>query len=363
MPQLNKNLLIITTAMFWRSGAGYWARTRATINYLAQHIHLTVIYPDPVTQEDRSAITTMSADFTFISLEKHDSENLKTRIKSLRTIIRQSPEIDFFLIDKAENTYVLDALPAQAIKILDTHDLVHKRNNSLQQFGITDNFILTARQERDLFNHFQAILCIQKDDYNTVIAWHGNYACLHVPHPVKPTPQQLAETVTRIGIIASGWHANVRGLDYFIQHIWPALAENLALHIYGYVAEAFRHLDKTNIYAHGFEHDLTHCYRNIDIAINPVYYGAGLKIKTIEAMAHGIPLVTTQQGATGLHHLSGKAFLLANSDEEFIQHIKLLMSDQQTRNRISQFAQAYTKNHLNEKQCFKPLMDFINSFP
>lgn len=42
--------------------------------------------------------------------------------------------------------------------------------------------------------------------------------------------------------------------------------------------------------------------------INPVQMGAGLKIKSVEAMANGLPLVTTTHSATGLMKAKGKGF-------------------------------------------------------
>ena len=43
---------------------------------------------------------------------------------------------------------------------------------------------------------------------------------------------------------------------------------------------------------------------NIDIAINPIRFGSGLKIKNVEALAYGLPLLTTPIGAEGLEAAS-----------------------------------------------------------
>ncbi|NRB47195.1 MAG: glycosyltransferase family 4 protein [Saprospiraceae bacterium] len=59
---------------------------------------------------------------------------------------------------------------------------------------------------------------------------------------------------------------------------------------------------------HGYVPNLQSIFNDIDIMINPVQMGAGLKIKSVEAMANGLPLVTTTHSATGLMKAKGKGF-------------------------------------------------------
>jgi ribosome biogenesis protein Tsr3 len=51
--------------------------------------------------------------------------------------------------------------------------------------------------------------------------------------------------------------------------------------------------------------------------INPVRFGAGLKIKTVEALANGLPLVTSEEGARGLASLDREAILIARNVDQF----------------------------------------------
>jgi len=360
MPELNTTLVLITNAKFWQSGAGFWARTQATIGYLARHVHLTVIYIDPVTETDLIEIRKMAVDCKIIATGSQMNDTYQHKLTRLQETLKKAKTADIYLIDKTENAYTLDIIPSNAIKLLDTHDIVHKRNKSTRSFNAPDGFQLTAQQERDLFARFDGVMCIQADDYNTVSQWQGKYKCLLVPHPLSIHPQIPIQPPTRIGIVASDWHANIHGLAHFIKHIWPKCKTNtVTLNLYGYVANAFKNVTQPNIHLHGFAQNITDCYKNIDIAINPVLYGAGLKIKTIEAMAHGIPLVTTKEGASGLLHLKGKAFLMANNDGQFSKYLTQLLNDDNKRKQISEFALKYVSEQLSEEQCFSQLLDFI----
>jgi hypothetical protein len=53
----------------------------------------------------------------------------------------------------------------------------------------------------------------------------------------------------------------------------------------------------------GFVKELHTFYDAIDIALNPMVGGTGLKIKTVEPLSYGKPVLTTPSGAQGLSHL------------------------------------------------------------
>ena len=357
MPKINKKLTVVTSEVFWIQGAGCWTRLQSIISHLKLYITLDVLYLDALTSDNFSR-QQLDDDLIVTSLPVRHYESQNDVLAQLNDITSQSPA-DIYLIDKAENSYVIDALPADSIKILLADDLVHKRNNSMKQFGITDRFILSARQERALFNRYNAVICIQKNEHATVQQWAGNYTRLFIAHPVTPNPQPLSDKITRIGITGSSWHANINGLEYFIKTVWPEFCDDLTLHIYGYLADAFRHTKQPGIHFHGFQKNIADCYNDIDIAINPVFYGAGLKIKTVEAMGYGLPLITTSEGASGMLELSGYALLVADNDKQFIQQIKTLINDPTLKQQLSSNALAYVNKHLNKEQCYKPLIDYL----
>lgn len=95
--------------------------------------------------------------------------------------------------------------------------------------------------------------------------------------------------------------------------------------------------------------------------INPVQMGAGLKIKSVEAMANGLPLVTTTHSATGLMKAKGKGFLIANEAENFAFALNRLMMDYDHRCQLGRFAHRFIQKHFSQERCFKSLLQFIYS--
>jgi len=63
------------------------------------------------------------------------------------------------------------------------------------------------------------------------------------------------------------------------------------------------------------------------ISIAPLRYGAGIKGKVVEAMANGLPVVTTSTGAEGTGTHSGRDIVVANSATDFSAAVIKLYND------------------------------------
>lgn len=86
--------------------------------------------------------------------------------------------------------------------------------------------------------------------------------------------------------------------------------------------------------------NLAPVYRSATVVVNPVLFGTGLKIKTIEALGFGKALVTTKAGAEGMDDLAGKAFLVAGSDASFSDAVVSLLLDRGARLDLAESAYA-----------------------
>ncbi len=81
--------------------------------------------------------------------------------------------------------------------------------------------------------------------------------------------------------------------------------------------------------------DLGPLYRQATIAIVPLSEGGGTRIKVLEALACGVPLVATAKAVEGLGLIDGVHFLEAATDQEFVSAVARLASDRQTAEGLS----------------------------
>ena len=63
-------------------------------------------------------------------------------------------------------------------------------------------------------------------------------------------------------------------------------------------------------------------YTLSDFCINPIRFGAGLKIKTLEGLSFGKRVLTTEPGAAGLQQFEGKGLFIENSSRQWIEVLK-----------------------------------------
>ena len=176
---------------------------------------------------------------------------------------------------------------------------------------------------------------------------------------------QIRPGVRRIGCVGSEYLPNVDGLRWFLDAIWPRIADPaVELGIYGGVAGR---LDAAalppNARCHGTSPISIPAYRTFDIAINPVRVGGGLKIKTVEALGAGLPLVTTPEGARGLRDAAGVAFLLARDADEFAAHLAQLIASRELRQQLAAGARRLAAERFGAEVCFEPLLRAIERNP
>ncbi len=134
------------------------------------------------------------------------------------------------------------------------------------------------------------------------------------PQPVSPHRRNL------VFVGSLDWLPNVDGIRWFVRAVWPRLqARDPALHLWivgKNPPPAVARLAGSAVTVTGFVPDIRTYVRQGGLFIVPLRIGSGLRIKILEALAQGIPVVTTRVGAAGLEHLA-PAYRLADTPEEW----------------------------------------------
>jgi len=148
----------------------------------------------------------------------------------------------------------------------------------------------------------------------------------HFAEPLDGPP--ASASIARLGCIGSGGWVNMQGVQWFFSEVWPKIRGRLPdaeLWLAGGVSEECESAPGVRIL--GKIPRLEDFYRDCAVVINPARSGTGLKIKTIEAMAHGRPVVTTSVGAMGLDAFRGRGMVVCDTAEEFAKEATGLLAD------------------------------------
>lgn len=79
--------------------------------------------------------------------------------------------------------------------------------------------------------------------------------------------------------------------------------------------------------ARGFVDDLAPLFRACHVFAAPLTEGGGIKIKVLEALARGVPVVTTAVGAEGIAEADGSALLVAGPGADFADAVLRVAAD------------------------------------
>ena len=111
-------------------------------------------------------------------------------------------------------------------------------------------------------------------------------------------------------------------------HIFKRLNhEDWKLNIIGaYPKDELKNMECDNIHITGFVDDINEEILKNEIAVFPLTYGAGIKLKVLLVFGLGLPVITTSVGAEGIDQ-EGKILNLAETDEEIIAQINNLFSN------------------------------------
>jgi glycosyltransferase involved in cell wall biosynthesis len=354
-----KEVLIITEIPFWKKFAGHAARLSSLVDYLREKFLLTVLFGGEINSNELiqlSADYSMARIFTFNTPESGTAK-FADFVKSFMML----HYFDACIIEYIELSYILDSIPGKTRKYLDTHDLKSKRENEFARIGLNHEKF-TWKEEIEIFKRYDKVILIQKPDFLKVSRILGTRKTLCVPHAVRLTKQPVKKKVEKIGFIASSYPLNLDGLIWFLDKVWSLLKiDNIQLDIYGsicYYSDYFKNIPNVNFL--GPFDKLNDVYDKVDIIINPVRLGSGLKIKNIEALGSGIPLITTKHGAIGLEEIADTGFLIAQDHTEFRNKLIMLINDYNLRKRLSENSYNYISKFFSPEHCYGPLEKSIH---
>ena len=136
------------------------------------------------------------------------------------------------------------------------------------------------------------------------------------------------------------YHANVEAICSFARDVWPALRERFPewrLTLVGSnpapAVQALR--AEKNVEVTGTVPDVRPYYHEAFASLVPLRTGGGTRLKILEAMAAGVPVVSTSLGAEGLSVSPGENILIADSDDLWLPLLASLSSDADKWNRIA----------------------------
>lgn len=169
-----------------------------------------------------------------------------------------------------------------------------------------------------------------------------------IPNGVDCDSNQITSTgfepFTLVYNGALTYHANYDAMRYFVHEILPRVRESeprVQLKITGHAPQfAINELSQDNVVSFtGYVNDVRAIVQSSAVCVVPLREGGGTRLKILEAMACGTPVVATTKGAEGLDLRDGEHLLLGDTPEAFSRAILALLDDSRLRQRLAYAAQ------------------------
>jgi glycosyltransferase involved in cell wall biosynthesis len=214
---------------------------------------------------------------------------------------------------------------------------------------------LTALQMAD------GIMAISQEDVNFI-----KHSLPLVPIEIIPTsfPTQTIENNYTLDdfyfLGAMDWLPNREGVDWLKHQVIPLLSMKADVHIAGKNLTCETYFN-TQFKCHGEIESAAQFIQEHGICLIPIQSGSGIKIKLLESMAMGKPIITTTEGARGVLVEHNKHVLIADSPEQFAQAMLELKTDENKRIQLGKAARSFVIDNFGEEKISNRIFEFIRS--
>lgn len=251
----------------------------------------------------------------------------------VRALLAESDHLHVGFSQMAVNAPDLDRIDSLDLHNVES-DLLAQRARTHPAALLRPALALEARRltawERRL-GRVRVVTCVSEPDrrrlaalgLGAVVAANGT----ELPGEVAPLGPQ--PDVVFVGTL--DWAPNVEGLLWFDRAVWPLLRQrqpDARIRLVGRdPAPRVRALGGDGITVVGSVPSVAPWYGSSRLAICPLLTGGGSRLKILEALAHGRPVVSTSRGAEGLETLAGRGVVLADGARAFANAIADLLRD------------------------------------
>ncbi len=256
---------------------------------------------------------------------------------------------DMVLANYFNAAAVFPGAPTDSVKVILVHDVMALRRQSHNSAGVP----FTMRdgvlaEETTAFRSADLCLAIKEEEaaYIRSVAPQTRVATI----PFACTATAIDADVPRPPValfVGSAAAPNVDGLGWLLSEVWPqvrAARPDARLRVVGKVADAWEGPWPEGAGKVGFVDDLAAEYAQASLALTPLRYGSGVKIKLIEGLAHGLPGVATPVGAEGVEKAPDAVLRIADSARNFAAAVVATLNDPEpaaTRRAARAFAETH----------------------
>ena len=226
--------------------------------------------------------------------------------------------------------------------------------------------------EFEMYNAMDHILTLTNEDRLNILNYSPQLPISVVPPGIDIKELNLTNTAKKPKyplIIMCGYFDNKSNRDaalWFIKSIWPLIfSKNNKIRCW-FIGKGISHdmlkigSQISNITMIADIDDLRPYRKSASVFINPMRLGSGLRIKILEAMGSGLPVVSTSLGAAGIPVQNGENCFIADTPKEFSDAILWILTDKKLAQKIGENGKKMVEKKYEINKCIKQLESICN---
>ena len=159
-----------------------------------------------------------------------------------------------------------------------------------------------------------------------------------------------------------GYVHNDKAAHYLIDEIMPLMADDFRILIAGARPSQWLNIkQRQNITISPYAEDIRDHYRQIKVLVAPIFSGSGQQNKILEAMALGIPCITTSFVNQSLGAEPGEEILIADDPRRFTGEMLALKTDKDLYTKLSYAGRQMVVDRFNWSAVTQPLIEGLTA--
>lgn len=264
-------------------------------------------------------------------------------ISHVLKLTKENP-YDIIQIEFSQLLYLAKYLPKNTKKIFVAHDIssisFYRRifEDKPSIFKIIFRYLLFLEiyfYEKKYIPKFDTIISVSQKDKQTLQKQlpNKNIICLENGIEKINFLKKSPSKIIKLGYIGSFEHTpNLNAVKYFFNEIAPLLdKEKISYKFYlagdndsEFIKKTFSNQNLINL---GQVKETKDFYQRIDCLITPIFSGSGSRIKILEALSFGVPIISSLVGAEGIN-IKSPYLQIAKTPQKYLTHLNNLPYNQ-----------------------------------
>jgi glycosyltransferase involved in cell wall biosynthesis len=221
--------------------------------------------------------------------------------------------------------------------------------------GVT---VVSNREQQEIIQLFHNASCVEVIPNGVDLDWIGSQTDHNQPEP---------DSLLYSGSVT--YFANLDAVRYFLQDIFPLVLKERPQARF-YISGSTKGVDlssqplqdpllKDRVIFTGYLPDIRRRVIDSWASVVPLRQGGGTRLKILESLALGTPVISTSKGAEGLNLKPGRDYLMANTPDEFAACVIQLLKDAELRRTLSLQGRKAVEEMYDWDQIGKRFLEFL----